>query len=114
MEWATESGLNVTEVWTKRHVVSSPPTFRKKSLKQHAWAANAWFLHGASNELTIASKKGNNGWKMLGKMDETALPPCLYLHLTGLIVTVGGMPVDLGFPGGLNFKAINDKGLVDL
>ena len=114
MEWATESGLNVTEVWTKRHVVSPPPTFRKKSLKQHAWAANAWFLHGASNELTIASKKGHNGWKMLGKMDETALPPCLYLHLTGLIVTVGGMPVDLGFPGGLNFKAIKDKGLSDL
>ena len=51
---------------------------------------------------------------MLGKMDQTALPPCIYLHLTGLIVTVGGMPVDLGFPGGLNFKGINDKGLLDL
>ena len=101
MEWATESGLNVMDVWAKTHVVSPPPTFPKKSQRQHAWAANAWIAHGPGNELIIAAKKGVNGWKMLSKIDQAALPPCLYLHLTGLIVTIGGMPVDLGFPGGL-------------
>ena len=114
MEWATESGLNVDTIWARMHVVSPSPSFTKKVQKQHAWAANAWIAHGASNELTIASKKGSNGWKMLGKVDQSALPPCLYLHLTGLIVTIGGMPVDLGFPGGLDFKSIHAKGLLNL
>jgi hypothetical protein len=36
------------------------------------------------------------------------------LHLTGLIVTIGGMPVDLGFPGGLDLKSIRNKGLLEL
>jgi len=51
---------------------------------------------------------------MLSKIDQTNLPPCLYLHLSGLIVTISGMPVDLGFPGGLDLKAIKNKGLLDL
>jgi len=114
MEWATESGLNVMDVWAKKHVVSPPPTFPKKSQRQHAWAANAWIAHGPGNELVIAAKKGANGWKMLSKIDQAALPPCLYLHLTGLIVTIGGMPVDLGFPGGLDLKSIRSKGLLEL
>ena len=114
MEWATESGLNVMDVWAKKHVVSPPPTFPKKSQRQHAWAANAWIAHGPGNELVIAAKKGVNGWKMLSKIDQAALPPCLYLHLTGLIVTIGGMPVDLGFPGGLDLKSIRSKGLLEL
>jgi hypothetical protein len=114
MEWATESGLNIADVWVKKHVVSPPPTFSKKSQKIHAWSANAWIAHGPGNELTIAAKKGSNGWKMLSKVDQSTLPPCLYLHLTGLIVTIGGMPVDLGFPGGLDLKSIHAKGLLEI
>ena len=30
------------------------------------------------------------------------------------VVTIGGMPVDLGFPGGLDLKSIQNKGLLDL
>ncbi|MEJ6715871.1 MAG: hypothetical protein QNL20_02215 [Euryarchaeota archaeon] len=114
IEWATESGTNLDEDWGKMHVVLPAPSFPRKSQKQHAWSANAWIAHGRSNELTIASKKGNSGWKMLSKIDQTNLPPCLYLHLSGLIVTISGMPVDLGFPGGLDLKAIKNKGLLDL
>jgi len=36
------------------------------------------------------------------------------LILTGLITTVGGIPVDLGLPGTLNFKAIEKADLLDL
>lgn len=114
MEWATESGLNIDAVWHSKHVVSPPPSFKKKSHRQHAWSANAWIAHGPANELTIASKKGTNGWKMLAKVDQENLPPCLYLHLSGIIVTLGGMPVDLGFPGGIDLKTIHSKGLIDL
>jgi hypothetical protein len=114
MEWATESGLNIDAVWPRKHVVSPPPSFKKKSQRQHAWSANAWIAHGPANELTIASKKGTKGWKMLAKVDQENLPPCLYLHLSGIIVTLGGMPVDLGFPGGIDMKTIHSKGLIDL
>lgn len=114
MEWATEAGLNVSEAWANKHVVSPPPEFNKKSERQHAWSANAWIAHGPENELTIAAKKGKNGWKMLAKIDQSALPACLFLHLTGLVVTIGGMPVDLGFPGGLDLKSIQNNGLLDL
>jgi len=34
--------------------------------------------------------------------------------LTGLVTTVGGIPVDLGLPGNLNFKAIEKSELLDL
>jgi hypothetical protein len=51
---------------------------------------------------------------MLAKVDQENLPPCLYLHLSGIIVTLGGMPVDLGFPGGIDLKTIHSKGLIDL
>jgi hypothetical protein len=114
LEWITESEQSIEEFWSKVHVVSPPPTFHKKGLKQHAWKANAWYLHGDSNQLTIASKKGQNGWKMLSKVDLSTFPVCINLHLTGIIVTVGGMPVDLGFPGGMDFQAIKAKGLLDL
>tara|TARA_B100000768_G_scaffold89433_1_gene83935 strand:- start:4547 stop:7099 length:2553 start_codon:yes stop_codon:yes gene_type:complete len=114
LEWITESEQSIDEFWSKVHVVSPPPAFHKKGLKQHAWRANAWYLHGDSNQLTIASKKGQNGWKMLSKVDLSTFPVCLNLHLTGIIVTVGGMPVDLGFPGGMDFQAIKARGLIDL
>ena len=65
--------------------------------------------------LDRAKSKGNNGWKILSKYkDERDFPPCLFTHLTGIIVTIGGMPVDLGLPGHLNLAAINKAGLLDL
>ena len=51
---------------------------------------------------------------MLSKVDPSTFPVGLHLHLTGIIVTVGGMPVDLGFPGGMDFQSIKAKGLIDL
>jgi hypothetical protein len=53
------------------------------------------------------------GWKTLS-MDDSALPICLYTHLTGIVVTLGGMPVDLGLPGYLDLKRIKENGLIDL
>ena len=47
------------------------------------------------------------------RMKETS-PPCVFTHLTGIIVTIGGMPVDLGLPGDLNLDAIKNAGLLEL
>jgi hypothetical protein len=86
-----------------------------KDLQKHAWGANAWIAHSSEDTLDKAKSKGNNGWKILSKYkDEKNLPPCLFTHLTGIIVTIGGMPVDLGLPGQLNLKAIRNAGLLDL
>ncbi len=42
------------------------------------------------------------------------LPMCIHTHLTGIVVTISGMPVDLGLPGTLDLKSIEKKGLLEL
>ena len=43
----------------------------------------------------------------------TELPMGLFLHLTGVMSTIKGQPVDLGFPGGIDLDAANRLGLLD-
>jgi hypothetical protein len=47
------------------------------------------------------------------KKMETDFPPCVYTHMTGVIVTIGGMPVDLGLPGDIDYDAIENAGLLN-
>ena len=42
------------------------------------------------------------------------LPLCIYTHLAGLMVTIGGMPVDLGVPGTIQLNDIEAANLLDL
>ena len=61
-----------------------------------------------------AKNKLSNGWKLLSnKISESDFPPCLFTHITGVVVTIGGMPVDLGLPGDINITAIEKAGLLD-
>ena len=56
----------------------------------------------------------STGWKLLGDYkSENDFPPCLYTHMSGVIVTIGGMPVDLGLPGDVDFVEIEKSGLID-
>jgi hypothetical protein len=115
IEWLIDSGLDWVQAWPYRHTVAPAPALVTKELQKHAWSANAWVAHSAESTLEMAISKGKNGWKVLSKYkDERELPSCLFTHLTGVIVTIGGMPVDLGLPGQLNLKAINNAGLLDL
>ena len=41
-------------------------------------------------------------------------PIGLFTHLTGLTITIGGMPVDLGLPAGIDLKSAKKNGLLDL
>ena len=113
MEWCIDSGLDWVSAWTKMHNVAPAPELKNKNLKKHAWQANAWIAHDVGDGLQTALAKKAKGWKTL-KDGDTYLPVCLYTHLTGVVVTMGGMPVDLGLPGNLDLQTIKAKGLIDL
>ena len=113
IEWLRDSGLDWVNAWPYRHTVAPAPAFMTKDLQKHAWKANGWIAHSTENSLDQAIKKGNNGWKMLAKFkSENDLPACLYTHLTGVIVTIGGMPVDLGLPGDIDLATLEKIGMI--
>lgn len=113
IEWLRDSGLDWVNAWPYRHTVAPAPAFMTKDLQKHAWKANGWIAHSTENSLDQAIKKGNNGWKMLAKFkSENDLPACIYTHLTGVIVTIGGMPVDLGLPGDIDLATLEKIGMI--
>ena len=113
IEWLRDSGLDWVNAWPYRHTVAPAPAFMTKDLQKHAWKANGWIAHSNESSLDQAIKKGNNGWKMLAKFkSENDLPACLYTHLTGVIVTIGGMPVDLGLPGDIDLATLEKIGMI--
>ncbi|MBT60104.1 MAG: hypothetical protein CMA63_00945 [Euryarchaeota archaeon] len=114
IQWMNDSGLDWIEAWGRKHPVSPSPSFGKKFLIQHSWFSNGWSAHDGKGNLEEAISKKENGWKTLTKAWPNGLPICLHTHLKGIIMTVGGMPVDLGLPGNLDFKNIEKKGLLDL
>lgn len=92
------------------HNVSVPPQLETAELKKHAWQANAW--------VGLASEKGLSSL-LKGKRNQHQhlpddLPLCIYTHLAGLMATIGGMPVDLGLPGTIQFDEIEAANLLDL
>jgi len=114
IEWLRDSGLDWVNAWPYRHTVAPAPALVTKELQKHAWQANGWIVFGDEELFSKAKKKGSNGWKLLtDKKTESDFPPCLYTHITGVIVTIGGMPVDLGLPGEIDFTAIENAGLLD-
>ena len=113
IEWLNDSGLDWLDSWIRKHVVSPPPTFTKKPLYQHAWNSNGWTALNGSGSLAEAVKKKSNGWKVIQQIWPDGLPMCIHTHLTGIVITVSGMPVDLGFPGTLDLATIEKKGLLE-
>jgi len=114
IEWLNDSGLDWLDGWVRKHVVAPPPTFGKKPLIRHTWNSNGWAAMNGSGSLEEAIRKKSNGWKVIQKVWPNGLPICLHVHLFGIIVTVSGMPVDLGFPGNLDLKTIEKKGHLEI
>jgi len=54
--------------------------------------------------------KNKNGHRTL----RSELPLGLYTHLAGIMVTVGGMPVDLGLPASYQHEQAVKAGLLNL
>ena len=113
IEWLRDSGLDWVNAWPHRHTVAPAPALVTKDLQKHAWRANGWIAFGDDQLFSDSKKNGQSGWKMLDdKKTEAAFPPCLYTHLCGVVVTIGGMPVDLGLPGDINLAEIEKSGLL--
>lgn len=114
IEWLRDSGLDWVHGWPMKHTVAPAPAMVTKELQKHSWKANGWIAFGDEEFFAKAKSKSSNGWKLLSnKKMETDFPPCIYTHLTGVIVTIGGMPVDLGLPGDINYTAIENAGLLN-
>ena len=114
IEWLRDSGLDWVNAWPYRHTVAPAPALVTKELQKHAWQANGWIALGNKENFASAKGKMSTGWKLLGDYkSESDFPPCLYTHMSGVIVTIGGMPVDLGLPGDVDFVEIEKSGLID-
>lgn len=106
VRWVLEDETDWKRSW-KQHNVAIPPVFDSTELKQHALKANAWSL--MMSEKGVDHHTSKKAYKALG--DE---PPIgLFTHLTGLTITIGGMPVDLGLPAGIDLKSAKKNGLLD-
>ena len=106
IEWLRDSGLDWVNAWPYRHTVTPAPALVTKELQKHAWQANGWIAFG-NEKYFLKPRKSINGWKLVtDKKRESDFPPCLYTHITGVVVTIGGMPVDLGLPGEIDLIAI--------
>ncbi|MDB2335334.1 hypothetical protein N9V31_01260 [Candidatus Poseidonia alphae] len=109
IEWLFELGSDWRITWPK-HTVAPAPVLESDLLRQHAWAANAW--------VGLASEKGLEALQKSRRSPHNELPDelplALYTHLSGLLVTIGGMPVDLGLPGTFDLNSVDGKGLLTL
>ena len=105
--WFDETSDEWETTWPKVHTVKPAPTNTTKQLQQHIWDANAWMIR-AEMENTNTSKKY---WKSHDWKEEVPLGNHL-LH-SGLITTIGNMPVDIGFPGWIDVPACRKAGLLD-
>ena len=76
-------------------------------MKKHSWNANSWVVR---KDLAKVSH-GRNDWK---KFEWANSPLANHLIMTGLVATVGGVPIDLGFPGWINLKACEKAKLLEL
>jgi hypothetical protein len=106
IEWLFEPGSDWRVTWPK-HTVSVAPSLESNLLRQHAWSANAWVALASDKEMVdlLSSRK-----PPLQDLPES-LPLALYTHLSGILVTIGGMPVDLGLPGTLRISTVEKHGL---
>ena len=56
---------------------------------------------------------GKHAEKKTAKRLPDQVPLGLYTHMGGLIITIAGMPVDLGLPAGIDLKTARKLGLLD-
>ena len=105
--WADTMDGDWERNWKNSHNVVAAPDNSDNSMKMHSWNANAWL----TRRETTAKNLGKKGWK---KANWSNPPFANYLIMTGIITTVGGVPIDLGMPGWIDFKACEKAGLFDL
>ena len=107
MEWVCDQETDWRQHWIQ-HNTAIPPAFEQDELKRHAWESNKWV--GLLSQEAWKQRNKKNAHRHLPNEG----PLGLYLHLTGLTVTIGGMPVDVGLPSIYDPAAVEKAGLLDL
>ena len=107
MVWTTEESTDWAIHW-HRHNVALPPSMKTEALKLHALQANAWVGLTSEDGMAKVNKKD------ISRSLPDELPLGLYTHMAGIVVTVGGMPVDLGYPASMDGKSVMKASLLDI
>ena len=102
MEWAINKDSDWRSQW-QHHRASIPPILDSIGLKNHSITANSWILFSNPEFTPKTSKK-----KYLQYVPNQ-LPIGLFLHMSGIVVSVAGMPIDLGYPPVLMQQSILSK-----
>jgi hypothetical protein len=113
MTWIDESVGDWIQAWPSRHEVACGPVWTTRALRTHAWSANPWVLHdapGASS--TMLAYLGRPAAKVQAELSGRAPPKGLHTHLCGVLMEVGGYPIDLGLPGRLDIDGARKAGLL--
>ena len=105
--WADSMSGDIEKNWRSSHNVVASPDNSTNLMKIHSWNANAWLTRRETTNKNL----GKKGWK---KAVWTNPPFGNYLIMTGIIATVGGVPIDLGLPGWIDFKACEKAKLFEL
>ena len=107
IEWICDQETDWRMDWS-RHSVKVPPVLDNDDLKAHALQNNAWTaLLTPDARKALKSKNGHRTLR-------SDLPLGLYTHLSGIVVTVGGLPVDLGLPVSYQHEQAVKAGLLSL
>ena len=107
-----DSGDDWVKDWPVVHTVQVSPRLSSSRSLKHAAMANVWITHSPDQSVSECYNK-RSAWKRIPyKSNEKEAPAGLYLHLYGIIATIGGMPVDLGLPAGLDVEALENRGLL--
>ena len=107
VEWVCDQETDWRQRWGM-HNVKIPPSLDSEELKLHAWQANAWV--GVMAEGGLNAKRNKHHHRSL----PASLPTGVYTHLSGIVVTVGGMAIDLGMPPSFDVEAAKKAGLLDV
>ena len=107
LEWVVDQRPDWRMHWALHNAVV-PPVMDQDDLKLHAANANAWIHLLKEGGLAKRNKKNNH------RNLPSEMPLGLYTHLTGLTITIGGMPIDLGLPSSMDIEAVKKAGLFDL
>ncbi len=105
--WFDETSEEWRSMWSNTHTVKPAPDNTTSQLQHHTWDANAWVIRAEIDQ----PKPSRKYWKSLDWQKE--VPLGTHLLLSGLITTIGNMPVDIGFPGWIDVSACRKAGLLD-
>lgn len=107
IEWLCDQETDWRQHWPLHNTVI-PPVMDNEALKLHAWKSNAWSALLTPDGLEGKRKKNQH------KSLPSEAPVGLYVHLSGLVATIGGMAIDLGLPNDFNHGQAMKAGLLEL